>query len=67
MRTNPTAAFAPRDLGWRFVKTRIFKWSTAASVAAALEKLSVHVDDISRTRLLVKAVHVLSADEETFL
>ena len=33
----------------------------------ALEKLSVHVDNSPRTRLLVKAVNILGADEEAIL
>ena len=67
MRTNPIPAFAARDFGWRLVKIRIFKWSTAASVAAAFKKFSVHMDDISRARLLVKVVHVLGTDEKAIL
>jgi hypothetical protein len=33
----------------------------------ALEKFSVHVNDSPRTRLLVKVVHVLCADNEAIL
>src|SRR5437879_3625473 len=43
---------------------RVKKRSTGATVATALEKLSVHVDDVDRTRLLVQVVHVLSAQQE---
>ncbi len=67
VRANPTAAFASWDFGWRFVEIGVGKWSAAASVAAALEKLPVHVDDVSQTCLLVKAVDVLGADEKAIL
>jgi hypothetical protein len=67
VRANLTAAFAPGNLGWRLVETRVVKRRAAASVATALEKLSVHVGDISRTCLLVKVVHVLGADEKAIL
>src|SRR5437660_9332876 len=43
---------------------RVKKRSTGATVATALEKLSMHVDDDDRTRLLVQVVHVLSAQQE---
>jgi hypothetical protein len=42
-------------------------WRPAAAVATALEKLSVHVDDASRTGLLVQIVHVLATDEKAIL
>jgi hypothetical protein len=67
VRANPTAAFAPGHFGWRIVEIRVVKWNVAATVATALEKLSVRVDNFPRTRLLVKAVHVLGADEKAFL
>jgi hypothetical protein len=67
VRANPTAAFAPVHFGWRIVEICIVKWSAAATVATAPEKLSVHVDNFPRTRLLVKIVHVLSAGEEAVL
>jgi len=67
VRTNQTAAFTAGNFGWRFVDVRVVKWRAAASVAAALEKLSVHVDDVLRTGLLVKVVDVLRADEKTVL
>jgi hypothetical protein len=67
VRANPAAAFASGNLGWRLVEIRVVKGSAAASVATALEKFSVHVDNVPRTRLLVKVVHVLGADEETVL
>jgi len=67
VRAYPTAALAAGNLGGRLVETRVGKRSTAASVTAALEKLSVHVDDVLRTRLLVQAVHVLRADEQAVL
>jgi hypothetical protein len=67
VRANPTAAFAPRNFGWRLVEIRVVKWSAAACVAAALEKLSMHVDNVSRPRLLVKVVHVLGTDEKEVL
>jgi hypothetical protein len=67
VRSNATSAFAPGHFGWRIVEICIVKWSAAATVATALEKLSVHVDNFPRTRLLVKIVHVLSADEEAVL
>ena len=60
-------AFAPGHLGWRIVEIRAVKWSAAATVATALEKLSVHVGNFPRTRLLVKVVYVLGADEEAIL
>jgi hypothetical protein len=47
VRANLTAALASRNLGWRLVEIRVGKRSTAASVATALEKLSVHMDDVS--------------------
>jgi len=65
--TNPTAASAPGDFGRRRVEIRVVKCRAAASIATALEKLSVHVNDVFRTRLLVKSVHVLGADEKAIL
>jgi hypothetical protein len=62
--TNLTAAFTPRNFIRRLVETRVVERRAAAGIATALEKLSMHVDDVSRTCLLVKAVHVLSADEK---
>ena len=53
--------------GWRLVEIRVVKWRAVASLATTLEKLTVHVNDLSRTRLLVKAVHVLGADEQAVL
>jgi len=53
--------------GGRLVEIRVVKRSAAASVATALEKLSVRVDDVPRTRLLVEAVHILRADEKALL
>jgi hypothetical protein len=41
------------------VEICVVKWRAVAPVATALEKLSVHVDNFLRTRLLVKVVHVL--------
>jgi hypothetical protein len=64
---DPTAAFAPGYLGWRLVEIRVVKRRAAESITTALEEFSVHVDDVSRPRLLVKAVHVLRADEKTVL
>jgi hypothetical protein len=43
VRANPTAAFTAGKFGWRLVEIRVVKWSAIASVATALEKLSVHV------------------------
>jgi hypothetical protein len=67
VRAYPTAAVASGNLGGRPIEIRVVKRSVAASVATALEKLSVHVDNVSRTRLLVKVVHVLGADEKAIL
>jgi hypothetical protein len=67
VRANPTAAFAPRNCGWRLIEIGVVKRTAAARVTPALEKLSVHMDNVPRTRLLVKVVHVLGADEETVL
>jgi hypothetical protein len=67
VRANPTAAFAPGDFGWRIVEICVVKWRAVATVATALEKLTVHVDNFPRTRLLVKAVYVLGADKEAIL
>jgi hypothetical protein len=67
VRANSTAAFTPGSLGWRFVEIYVVKRRAAASLAAALEKLSVHVDNISCSGLLVKVVHVLGAYEEAIL
>jgi hypothetical protein len=64
---NPTAASASGDFGGRIVEIRVVKWRVAASVATALEKLSVHVDNVPRTCLLVKVVHVLGANKEAIL
>ena len=67
MRANLAAAFTPGDFGWRLVEIRVVKRRAAASVAAALEKLSVHVNNLPRTCLLVEAVHVLGAGEKALL
>jgi hypothetical protein len=67
VRANPTAASAPGDFGWRLVEIHVAKSWAAAGVATALEKLSVHVDDVLRPRLLVKSVDVLGADEKAIL
>jgi hypothetical protein len=61
--TNPTAAFAPGNFGRRFVEICVDERRDVASIAAALEQLSVHVNDVSCTCLLVKVVHVLGADK----
>ena len=45
VRANPAAAFAYRNLGRRLEGARIVEGRTITGVAAALEKLSVHVDD----------------------
>jgi hypothetical protein len=67
VRANLAAAFTPGDFGWRLVEIRVVKRRAAASVAAALEKLSVHVNNFPRTRLFVEAVHVLGTDEKALL
>jgi len=67
VRANLAAAFTPANIGRRLVEIRVVKRRAAASVAAALEKLSVHVDNFSRTCLLVQAVHVLGAGEKALL
>jgi hypothetical protein len=67
VRANLAAAFTPGDFGWRLVEIRVVKRRAAASVAAALEKLSVHVNNFPRTCLLVEAVHVLGTDEKALL
>ena len=67
VRANPPAASAPGNFGWRLVNVRVVKRRAVASVATAHEKLSVHVDDLSRTGLLVKVVHVLIADKKALL
>jgi hypothetical protein len=67
VRANPTAAFALWNLGWRFVQIHVVEWRAAASVATTFEKVPVHVDHVSRTRLLVKVGHVLGAEEKTIL
>jgi hypothetical protein len=67
VRTNPTAAFTSGNFDWRLTEIRVVKGRAAASVATALEKLSVHVDDVSRTCLLVQGVHVLDANEKAIL
>jgi len=61
VRANPSAALAPGKLGWRIVGIGVMKRRSAATVAAALEKFPVHVDDVLRPRLLMKVVHVLGA------
>jgi len=58
VRANPTAASAPWEFDGRFVEIRVVKWGAATGVATAFEKLAVHVDDVPRTCLLVKVVHV---------
>jgi hypothetical protein len=67
VRANPTAAFAPRNLRWRLAEVRVVKGRAAATVAAAFEEFSVHVDNSPRTRLLVKGVYVLSTNEKPIL
>jgi hypothetical protein len=64
---NLTTTFASWYLRWRLPEIRVVKWRAAARVATTLEKLSVHVGDVSRTSLLVKAIYVLGADEKAFL
>jgi len=49
------------------VEICVVKWRAVAPVATALEKLSVHVDNISCSSQFVEAVHVLGADEKAFL
>jgi hypothetical protein len=53
VRPNPTAALTSGMLGWWIVSARVAKWRSAACVAAALEKLAVHVDDAFRFGLLM--------------
>jgi hypothetical protein len=36
------------------VEIRVVKWRATASVATALEKLSVHVDDVSRSLRIMR-------------
>jgi len=67
VRTNPAAAFAPGNLGGRVERVRVIEGRAAASVAAALEKLAVHVNNTARTGLLVEAVHVLRAEKQAIL
>jgi hypothetical protein len=65
VRANPSSALASGKLRWRIVGRRVVKWRSGASVAAALEKFAVHVDDANRPCLLVQIIHVLGAEEQT--
>jgi hypothetical protein len=46
IRTYPAAALALGKVGCRGIDALIVKWRSAAGIAAALKKLTVHVDDI---------------------
>jgi hypothetical protein len=67
MRSNPAAAVAARKLGWRIIGVCVVKGRSAAPLAAAPEEFPVHVDNALRSRLLVKVVHVLGAEEQALL
>ena len=61
--TNATAACAARKPGRRLINIVVFKWRPATGVAAALEKLAMHVNDMLRSRLFVQMVYVLGAEK----
>jgi hypothetical protein len=42
----------------------VVEWEAGASLATALEELSVHVNEARRTRLLVQIVDILRAEKE---
>jgi hypothetical protein len=67
VRANPAAAVASGNLRWRIVGGRVVKWRSGASIAAAFEKLPVHMDDANRPSLLMKVIHVLRAEEQAIL
>jgi hypothetical protein len=48
VRVNSTAAFATGHFCWRIVEVPVVKWSAGATVATALEELSVHVGFCAR-------------------
>jgi hypothetical protein len=62
--TNPAAALALGKLCRGIVGVCVAERQSAARVAAALEKLAVHVDDALRACLLVQIVYILGAEEE---
>jgi len=61
------AAFAVGEFGGWLVTISVVKGGAGTRVAAALEKLTVHVHNFLCPSLLVKVVHVLRTDEETIL
>ncbi len=67
VRANPSAAVATRKLGWESIGVCVAERRSVAGVAAALEKLAVHVDDALRSCLLVQVVNILGADEKAVL
>ena len=64
MWANPTAAFAPGNFHGRIVGARVVKWRSGASIAAAFEKLAVHVNQLSGAGMLVQAIHILRAKKQ---
>ena len=67
VRANPTAAFTTGEARLAGRRDSCHEKEGGCNCRNALEKLSVHADDVSRSRLLVKVVHVLGADEKSFL
>ena len=59
------AAVAAGNFGRRLIRARVLKRPTAAGIAAAFEKLSVHVDYFSGTCTFVQVIDILSAYEQT--
>ena len=64
VRADFASALAARYLRWGFVAGVIGERRPPASVAAALEKLAVHVKNVARSRLFVEVVDVLGAEEQ---
>jgi hypothetical protein len=67
VRAKATSAVAPGKVGWWIVGAYVEERRSVASIAAALEKFPVHVDDAQRSCLLMQVIHVLSAEEQTVL
>ncbi len=61
---NAAAAVAAGKLGGRIVGARVREGRFLARVAAALEKLAVHVDDADRSGLFVEIIDILRAEVE---
>jgi hypothetical protein len=61
--TYLATAFTAWDCLRRVIRVPIFERCSVACVAAALEKLAVHMNHVSRTSLFMEIVDVLRAEE----